>query len=173
MATVPTLYTAATGNFLTSALWNAQVRDPNTFLLGVPVFRGFQNVVQSVASSTVYAPVLLDSETFDPDGGHSTTTNTSRFTVQTAGYYFVSVHCSYATNATGARAVAVAVNGTAVVQSQQAAPPANSWSGGIAEFVYLNVGDYVEMTSWQNSGGNLSTANGAFAPSMSLFWVAR
>jgi hypothetical protein len=173
MGTVPTPATVATGNFLTSALWNAQVRDPNNFLFGVPVFRGFQNAAQSFASSSSYAPILLDSESFDPEGGHSTTTNTSRFTVQTAGYYYVSVFASFLGSATGGRAIAVSVNGTATVQSQQAPPPSNSWSGGTNWLGYLNVGDYVEATAWQNSGASLSMTTGAFSASLSLFWVAR
>jgi hypothetical protein len=169
----PTSYTAATGNFLTASLWNAQVRDATGFLSAVPVFRGFQNAAQSFASSTVYAPILLDSESFDPEGGHSTTTNTSRFTVQTAGYYYVSAFASYLVSSAGGRAIAVSVNGTATVQSQQAPPPANSWSGGTNWLGYLNVGDYVEATTWQNSGGSLSMTTGAFSASLSLFWVAR
>jgi hypothetical protein len=169
----PTSYTATTGNFLTSAVWNTQVRDATGFLSAVPVFRGFQTAAQSFASSTAYAPILLDSESFDPEGGHSTSTNTSRFVVQTAGYYYVTAFGSYSTNATGGRAIAVAVNGTATVQSQQAPPPANSWAGGVNWLGYLNVGDYVEATSWQNSGTSVSMATGAFAASLSLFWVAR
>lgn len=169
----PVSYTATTGNFVTAALWNTQVRDATSFLTNVPVFRGFQNAAQTVGSSIVYAPILLDSESFDPEGGHSTSTNTSRFTVQTAGYYYVSAFASYGTNSAGGRAIAIAVNGTAMVQSQQAPPPANSWSGGTNWLGYLNVGDFVEATTWQNSGGNLSMATGAFASSLSLFWVAR
>jgi hypothetical protein len=174
MATIPTPYTAAVGNFMTAALWNAQVRDSVTFLTHVPVFKGVQTTGQSITSqSNPATSVLLDTESLDPDGGHSTTVNTSRFTVQTAGVYQVNASLGYGNLATGNRMVGIQVNGTPVVQNAGAGMSGNSWSGSVSWLGSLAVGDYVEMITYHTIGSpqNLATS-GASQPQLSLFWIS-
>lgn len=172
---VPNPATAVPGEFLTSALWNAQVRDAVGFLTHVPVFSAQQTVQQSYGSnSSSPAPVLLDSETLDSDGGHSTTTSTSRYTVQTAGIYSAIGTVAFVTAATGSRAVLIAVNGVAVRQTVlPTLATGNTWSGQCSWMGPLSVGDYVEMWAWQTSGGNLLTSNNpGLNPSLTLHWVS-
>jgi hypothetical protein len=176
MAVVPTPFTAVVGNFLTAALWNAQVRDGLTFLTHVPVFKGTQTAAQPITNGNGnYQAILLDSETIDTDGGHSTTTNTSRFTAQTAGTYAISGTVAYVQNTTGTRAVGITVNGSIAAQSvSPTLTTANTWSGQVFALVTLAVGDYVELQTWQNSGANpLNTNNAAGLNSaLSVFWVS-
>jgi hypothetical protein len=173
---VPVPYTAATGNFLTSALWNAQVRDPLTFVTDPPRFVGYAATTPTFTTGTTSVSIPLDQEIIDTEGGHSTSTNTSRYTAQVAGLYLVSYSVSFAPNATGNRQVRLVVNGAALNQGGvsvegPACNGTNSWIGSGAAHVYLNVGDYLELQAWQNSGGNLTTNN--TNTGMSATWVAR
>lgn len=174
---VPTTYTAATGNFLTSALWNAQVRDAVQFSTDVPRFIGYQTATPTMPSGIAHLTVALDTELLDTEGGHSTTVNNSRYTVQVPGLYLVSYSMSFQSNATGNRACRVALNGgNAFTQggasfAGAACSGSNSWIGGGTTLIQLAAGDYVELQGWQNSGGLLATNNNYTG--MNLMWVAR
>lgn len=175
MTTVPVPYTAATGNFLTSALWNAQVRDGLAFLLSPVRFKAYSSVAQSFASATTSTVLTLDTELVDSDGGHSTTTNTSRFVCQTAGLYFVGGSVCFATNSTGTRTLNIFVNGTGVIGAANQCGPSttNGTSVVTNTLVQLVVGDYVELAAWQNSGATLATStSAAIATTMCLYRVS-
>lgn len=128
--------------------------------VGVKVY---QTADQSISNAT-FTAITFNSETFDTDGFHSTTTNTSRLTVPAgkAGYYLVTAQLAYNGNAAGQRQAEVTVNG----------------AGGFGKFIQLNagssyvpqpkgvtilnlsVGDYVELNAYQDSGGALSNYSG-------------
>ena len=82
MANLPVPIPAAEvpGNFITGALWNANVFNGLTFLLNPPLFAGYQTTGQSIPSGQSPVAITMDTETIDTYGGHSTTTNASRFT---------------------------------------------------------------------------------------------
>lgn len=133
-------------------------------LLKKPIARLRSTVAQSVPSGT-WTSVTFDVEDVDTDpdtiGGHSTSSNTSRYTARYAGWYRLGGGCGFAANTTNRRGTRWAVNGTAVngteVQIQtttgnEAIPPARG------DLVFLNVGDYVELQAFQNSGVALLTA---------------
>jgi hypothetical protein len=133
--------------------------DQISFLTSPPRFRGRQTVAQTLTSA-VFAPVTLDTEDEDNYSGHSTSTNTSRYTAQVAGWYLCSGSVGFVGNATGRRATEWLKNGAVVSGSQLA------WAPGVAtavEFpaetilIFLAVGDYVEIGAYQESGGNLNT----------------
>jgi hypothetical protein len=173
----PVSYTAVTGNFLTAALWNAQVRDASAFFAAPPAFRAYSTVTQSLTDNT-WTSLNLDTEQFDNYGGHSTSTNTSRYTCQLAGIYLVTGVATFASNGTGNRAVRLAVNGTAYPGSFVKAPaPVTTASGGqiTTALVSLAVGDYVEVMGNQNSGTALATSFSGpdVYPSLSVLWVSQ
>lgn len=171
----PTMAQEVPGNYQTGALWNANVKALGDFLLSPPLFSGYQTAAQALATG-VYAPILLDVETADPDGGHSTTTNSSRYTAQVAGTYLVSGSVAFAGNATGIRVAHIRVNGT-VVRGSQMILPANGTTQVPVPLVFpvtLAVGDYVEVAGQQTSGASLNTYTGSDACSaMSLFWISK
>jgi hypothetical protein len=175
--TTPVIATEVPGDFITSALWNAQVLATMQWLFGtgassgVPRFSGYASTAQAFATGTSYSPLNLDAEVYDSEGGHSTTTNSSRYTVQVPGLYRITAQSAFAVNSSGARAVAIGVNGTASKACQGAPPPSNSWSNQVTWETYLNVGDFVEAMTWQNSGGALSTVTGGMGPSLSVWWI--
>jgi hypothetical protein len=175
VGTVPTFATEVPGNFLTAALWLASVQQGAGWMINArPVFHGFQAVAQSF-TTVVSAAFLLDSEDYDTDGGHSTSTNTSRFTPQTPGTYLVIGSSGWAANATGFRRVWLQKNGTALIGTGLGvdAGTANICGGLCMAFVVLNgTTDYVEVWGQQGSGGSLlSSVAGQFVPSMSAIWL--
>lgn len=97
----------------------------------------------------------------DTYGGHSTSTNPTRYTAKQAGYYLVWGAVCMATNTTGSRGARIALNGTAVRGAAQMLAPASGSNTSIATTpmpIYMNgTTDYVELQGWQQSGGGLST----------------
>lgn len=164
MATIPTIPTEVPGNFWTSALWNANILNGLGYLFAPVRFKAYSSTTQSITSGAANGVVLtLDTEIVDSDGGHSTVTNTSRYTAQTAGLYWVCGTVCFSTSATGARALQILVNGTGTAGNliQSAATSTNGGSVLTSSLVQLAVGDYVELFAWQTSGGNLTTSTGA------------
>jgi hypothetical protein len=125
-----------------------------------PAFVGvmvYNSTTQNVANSTDTYPTF-NSEYYDTDGFHSTTTNTSRLTVPAGlgGYYLITGFLSFEGNATGYRQAGIAINVTTEIT------PVLYSSVGTASTVLnfhyianLSAGDYVEMRLIQNSGGTL------------------
>lgn len=112
------------------------------------------------------AAITWNNSLDDNWGGHSNVTNSSRYTAQVAGLYQFAGAFSTVTNATGYRLTGWSTNGSEISNSRMYNP---SLSGTIINSVVaatvkirLNVGDYVEMLVFQNSGGALSTANGTW-----------
>ena len=153
----PTPAQVSPGQFITGALWNSNVYSGLSFLKDRPIYVGQQQIVQSVAN-TAWAPLTFDTEIVDTYGGHSTVTNTSRYTCQVAGLYRVGGRAAFAANANGSRGARVHLNGNFIIGGANLLGAGNL--AGIAEvnhLVQLAVGDYVEIAGGQNSGGALST----------------
>ncbi|MFK0182086.1 hypothetical protein ACIQVR_39750 [Streptomyces xanthochromogenes] len=175
--TVPVATTESPGLFVTSALWNAQVRDFNNFALGPPVFWGYQSSAQSIPNANAMTALTMDTELLDPDGGHSTVTNTSRYTPTVAGLYFVAGNAGWVANTAGDRRIQVGLNGGAVIGSGASMDPTQAVLHGIqtTSFVTCNgTTDYIEIMCAHSSTTALSTTvGGLFAPSMRVFWISR
>lgn len=173
--TVPVSSQQSPGNFLTSALWNSQVKGIIDWTTGPPRFSGYNTTSTAPASGVEYV-VPLDSEDYDSEGGHSTTTNNTRYTVQVAGLYLVTAHLAFTANATGMRVLDLKVNGSIAPGGRvSSGVPTTSVSCAmcVAVHVQLNVGDYLEMSCTQYSGSALALAySAAYNPRMTLHWVS-
>ncbi|MBF6049812.1 hypothetical protein GO001_32300 [Streptomyces sp. NRRL B-1677] len=101
------------GQFITGALWNAQVKALNEYLTAPPVFSAYQTTAQSISNPT-FTSFTLDTEVVDSDGGHSTVTNTSRYTATVPGTYLVIGTAGWSGAATGYRRCRITLNGSAV-----------------------------------------------------------
>jgi hypothetical protein len=176
--TVPVIASESPGNFLTGALWNANVKAMGDWLMGsagngMPRFRGYQATAQAVANNT-WVSVTLDTEQYDSDNGHSTTTNSSRYTVQVPGTYLIVGSIGMVASATANRAVRITVNGSPIPGSfvKTGAPDASGSSGLVSVTTAVcAVGDFIEVQVNQNSGGTLNTAAaGDVACSMAATW---
>jgi hypothetical protein len=175
MATVPSFRTWVTGEIVTAAELNSNVRDAGNFWLSVPVAELRQTVAQSIANGSVVA-ITFDAEDVDTDGAHSTVTNTSRFTGQTAGRYRFSGGAAFAANATGYRQTFWRLNSATVNGSGALVPAITGVSSEVAArtmtFTLNGTTDFVELGVIQTSGGALNTAVvGADQPTMSVRWV--
>jgi len=113
---------------------------------------------QAIANGTTTA-LTFNSEYFDTNGYHSTSTNTSRLTVPTgkAGYYLMTAQGSYNLNASGQRDLIFYKNGSYLRYAN--AVPGNSsvyLGNSMTVVYYLAEGDYIELFTYQSSGTSLN-----------------
>lgn len=170
IATPPTF--GANGNVPTTYL--NQMRDILNALLNPPICEVIQTVAQSIPNAGT--ALLWDTEIVDTDGMHSTTTNTSRVTIQTPGRYLLGGAVCFTANATGRRGSWWSVNGVALSGGEAiyASPSAgNPTTSARMRAIYLNAGDYLELFAFQDSGGALATsvAFGQQQASMTARWI--
>ena len=169
---VPTLPNEIPGNYIASAVFNTVGLNGLGFALNPPCAILQQATAQSIATGLTLVPVTYDTESLDTYGGHSVTTNTSRYVGQVPGYYLVIGSVCYTANATGNRLIQIEKNGAAIGAQQVFQSPTTSNSGTVqaAGIVQLNgTIDYVEAYTVQTSGGSLTTvpANS----SMYVVWI--
>jgi hypothetical protein len=180
LATVPTPPDFSDGASSSSQL--NQLRDAIKFLQRPPIAELRQAAAQTVTNTT-WTAITFDTEDVDTDidgtggtGGHSTSSNTSRYTARYAGWYDVGGGVGWSVNATGARGTYWSVNGIAQNGSHTLEAAVGVINAGYAARsiqVYLAVGDYLELFAWQSSGGNLNTsASAAEQSSMKVRWVS-
>ncbi len=155
-----TIHNPATGT-IAPATWGDQVRDNLEFLIDPPACSVFHNTTQTITTST-FTVLSANSENYDNNGMHSTVTNTSRITIQTAGRYLFFARHRWAGNATGARAMQYRINGVDPGGTAQqlmalpAAPAGINHQHAASWTLVLAVSDYVETVAYQDSGGNLN-----------------
>jgi hypothetical protein len=128
---------------------------------------------QSIANSTDTSVAFTD-ETYDTDGYHSNTTNTSRLTIPAgkAGYYQINALVCWKPNGTGIRAMDIFKNGARVQYSQVNPQASNDQSFSQSAIIYAAVADYFEMVLFQNSGGAINVgAPGAGATSLTIGYL--
>lgn len=146
-----------------------------TYLGGPPMAQLRQTGAQSLTNG-VGTAVTFDTEDLDNFNGHDTTTNTSRYTCQAAGWYQVSGGVCFAANATGRRGGWWLKNGSVVAGSESIVPAHASTVDTPLRtiIVSLAVADYVELAAFQDSGGALNTSVAAAQqhPMMTVRWVA-
>lgn len=118
--------------------------------------------------------LTLDSERFDNDNIHSTSSNTSRLTCQTAGVYLITGTARFEANATGIRFVGIRLNGsTFIAASRQGAVSGAVTNMSVSTIYALSVSDYVELVVSQTSGSNLNiVANGNDSPEFAMVRLA-
>lgn len=136
----------------------------------VPAARAYHNANQSVANATLTA-LALNSERFDSDTIHDTSTNNSRLTCKTAGRYVITASAGFAANATGIRLIGIRLNGsTYIAQSVTNNVGAGQNCNMEASAVYeLAVNDYLELIAYQTSGGALNVeALANFSPELAM-----
>jgi len=178
VAVVPTPPTIEMGVSDTSEF--NQFRDAIRFVQAPPIAElrevAAQTFTTAVAAAVQFGAFDVDTDV-DTIGGHDIVTNNTRYTARYPGWYQVSGVVAFATNGTGDRFAWLMVNGVDANGSL-------GFSAGDAtavtetpchtKHVYLNVGDYVELIGFQNSGGNLNTAvTTREQPSMSVRWVSQ
>lgn len=161
---VPAERTWNTGDIVTAALLNSNLRDAVNFLLNPPLFVGYQAASQDILT-TANTPLAIDTNVVDTYNGHSTTSNNSRYYAQVAGWYSVIASVEFDGNATGSREIfLVASSGSLLYTASQVY---NAGSAGNVNLntgtwpVFLNVGDWIAADVVQFSGSTINTIAGA------------
>lgn len=148
--------TWATNEVVTAANMNTHVRDNVTFL-GSPPSCAVYNSASVLVAHNTFTVMLANTELWDTDTMHSTSSNTSRITATTAGRYQLNVSMRFGVNTAGSRAIAYKVNGGSEIQLA-ACPAATAGIETVlsgSAMIVMAATDYVESVSYQNTGGNL------------------
>lgn len=119
--------------------------------------RVYASGTQSFSNASA-AAFTWDSESYDTNSFHSTSTNTSRLTVPTTGYYLIASKIMWASNSTTSRISELKKNGTGVSYLETGADDVTALE--LTDILYATAGDYFELFGYQNSGGTLTTAYG-------------
>ena len=118
--------------------------------------RVYNTTNQSIPNS-VNTALTLNSESYDTNNIHSTSSNTSRLTARTAGKYSIFGTIKLDANATGTRYIIIYLNGTTKIGENYAeGDSVDLASLSISVIYHLNVDDYVELMVHQNSAGALN-----------------
>jgi hypothetical protein len=106
----------------------------------------------NISNNTATA-LTFDTETYDTDAYHSTSTNTSRITIPAgkAGYFQVGAHVAMNNSTGGYRILSIYKNGS-VYKTVLATPSTSEPSMMITCPILLSVADYVELFYTQTSG---------------------
>ncbi len=165
---VPNPRTWTVGDLDSAGLLNANIRDGLNFLLNPPLWQGYQNAAQSCTTGTVTS-ITWDTNVVDTYGGHSVSTNPSRYVAQVAGWYRVYSSVEWAANAAGQRVHLLAVNGSILSGARSDMPGLSVPITTSIQFeVFLNANDYIETQVQQTSGSTLAT--GGARSSMQVRW---
>lgn len=140
----------------------------------VPSARVYNSANISINNNTETA-LTFNSERWDTDSIHSTSSNTGRLTAATKGEYRIYGHVRFASHDTGNRYIYIKLNGTTALAIKG---PLKSALGtvtvlDISTNYPLSVGDYVELIAFQDSGGALNVdAVGNFSPEFGMCLVS-
>lgn len=132
-----------------------------------PCARVRRSADQSIASGGEAKVLTFNTEDYDTDSIHDNGAP-SRLTCQTAGLYLIIGQAEWQSNASGHRSLIIRLNGTTpiAISKDIAAGP----NGQVVMTTWLlNVGDYVELTAYQDSGTNLNViGNKAHSPVLAM-----
>lgn len=109
-ADLQTIHNPSAGG-IPPASWGDQIRDNLEFLIDPPACSVYRNAVQVVSTSSSEV-LLANSEIFDNASMHSTSSNTGRITMTTAGRYLLFGRVRFEADADGHRRVDIRKNGT-------------------------------------------------------------
>ena len=152
------------------AAWGDLVRDDIVWLAGdaasgnpKPMCRVYNSAGLNIATAT-WTDLTMNSERYDVGGCHSTSVNTARLTVPAGGggVYHIGGSVSFASNATGVRAIGIWLNGTTLLASNGVTVvSATNQDLTIGTDYKLAAADYVTLRVYQSSGGILAVSSSA------------
>ncbi|SBW18555.1 hypothetical protein FDG2_0716 [Candidatus Protofrankia californiensis] len=173
---LPAIHDFTVGEKLTAAIMDG-LSAVDAFMLtasstGRPACHVTNSAVQSIgnAADTV---LTFDTETFDPRGIHSTSSNTGRITPNEQGLWLFAGGPSWAGNATNERVCYVGKNGANPISGANlAAGNAAIRAFSVIAFASMNgSSDYVQLYVFQNSGGSLNTSLTYGNPWFGGIWI--
>lgn len=176
---VPLVRKFTAGEVEVGAYFNALANGLN-FLLGPPIASLRQTVAQSIANADAVTALLYDTEDSDSDNGHSTVTNTDRYTFQQAATFLIFGGATFAANTTGThRQIRWRVNGADISAGFNgigvAAGSTNLTVLAPTKLITVNAGDYLQLCVNHDATAAVSTViNGATAQAhMGIYLASR
>lgn len=172
--------TWSAGERPTASQFNAEIRDWVSALANPPSCRVYHNTTQSLAHATE-TTLAFNSERYDTDTMHDTSTNNSRITFNTAGLYQVNA-CIEIANSTDYTFffafIALNAGLTALVAAgSQMADAADLIPILTMSTVYkFAAGDFIQVRAQQNNGASAArnlTANSNRSPEFSATWLGK
>jgi len=130
-----------------------------------PSVRVYRATTQSIPNGA-WTPITFDTVRYDrnPGTAHWVSGNPTRLTCQVAGTYSIFGDLEWTAVAGGTRRTAVLLNGTNYLGTSHL-PGINATAlllnTPMTTVTYLNVGDYVEMVAYQDSGAPITVASAA------------
>lgn len=160
---------------LVSSDWNTYVRDNELFLYEPPRCRVYKAGDQTIATASDVS-ILFDSERYDNDTMHSTSSEEDRITFNTAGIYIVGGCVSFDSNTTGYRTLRIELNGTTQIANVQVrANDAGSVNTNlsISTCYQFALNDYIKLIVRHSKGSDLDVKSVSNAsPEFWATWVS-
>ena len=143
---IPSTRVFSAGEVETGAYLNSAVTNLGNFMLGKPICSMYSTSTQSFASGTD-AAVTPWTEVVDRDNGHDTITNPSRYTFQTAGYYWIAGGANFTSTTATYRGTYFRLNGSTAIQGTSSFLSVASvgFASTSCALAYFSVGDYIEL----------------------------
>ena len=137
--------------------------------VGVSVYKSANQAIENGAD----VALTFNSENFDTDSFHSTSTNTSRLTIPSGkgGKYLLSGAVSWGANNSTLRSVKVYKNGSILNQPSQAQGTNDGNITPVSNVYELIATDYLEVYVRQNSGGSLDVQGGTQQTTIQLSYL--
>jgi len=110
------------------------------------------------------ATVVVDTD------GMFDTSSPAKLTVKHQGLYLLGAHVTWANNGTGRRDLYIDVNSSSIVADRRDTATGLGTAQSVSTMVSLDVGDVIEMTVYQDSGGALDATTVGGGPKL---WVVR
>lgn len=111
-----------------------------------------------------YRTILFDAESFDTDGYHSTSVDTSKITFPAAGKYLIFACAGFVANNTGTRFARFLFNGSTPIGIVGGPTTAAGTNGVLLNFSVVvsitSAGQYVELQMYQDTSGDLNSSYG-------------
>lgn len=177
MATVPSTATKAVNDPITAAWANNNVKSPIDFINAPPECQVYDAAGLTVTNST-FTLLTFNTEAYDTDSMHSTSSNTSRININTSGMYEVELYVNLPTATYTVFSVNMRLNsggasggGTSVFTHQTGSP------GGAPQQLYRSVkmpltsGNYYEFFVFQTSGASRTTTTGNYLTGATFTWL--
>lgn len=117
--------------------------------------RVYNNANISIANATV-TKLTFNSERYDTDTIHDTSSNTGRLTCKTAGKYIISFSYQWQAGSAGFRYVDIFLNNTTPIASHRNNGENHEGEATITTIYDLAVNDYLEVRVYQNNGTALN-----------------
>lgn len=164
--------TRSTGNLITAAIWNQDIRDNRNYMHNCPAVQVYRTTNQTIGHNT-QTLMSWDAEIFDSDALHSAATP-GRIDVNDDGVYFIHVMIKWASGAASVRGIRVIVSGSVPIAYNEMRIAATAEVEMSLSCVYRLRTDLnpSQVQVYQASGGNLDIiSDGVFVPRFGICWI--